>query len=210
MTNEPLSAARRAQVARIPLVRAQVRGLRTAALLAQEEIEKTASEPDKAGLALTSNMLMGFALELGLKLFFMMYVEGVPRGHELHKLYEGLPDQIKDDIAETYSGISSPAPTLTRYAFRLSPDAPQPPTENGPRPYGSAQGLFKSASDLFVQARYFYENLSYEAWAIIDQPIQQMARMSEVLDVVFDEYIRRGSWAGDWVSKPASSSIEPT
>lgn len=179
---------------RVPIMRMQIQALRQAS-----RSVGAASRPDDRldiGAVLTSNMLSGFALELGLKLFYMTFHEKAARGHDLTGLYEGLPDQIRGDISESYSASleASTLGTIKLYAFRTSPEQPSVPEEWPPHRYDSATELFKAVSLLFVRARYFFEKVGPDDWAIMDHPVEHVLLMSDVLEVVYDEYLRRGSW----------------
>ncbi|MGZ8286552.1 MAG: hypothetical protein ACXW27_10385 [Allosphingosinicella sp.] len=180
---------------RVPLMRMQIQALRQAAQ-SSSDAEGSDNWLD-TGTVLTSNMLLGFALELGLKLFYATYHEKAAHGHDLTVLYEGLPDQIRGDISESYAtSIEASTPgTIKLYAFRVSKD--QPPVPEGPSGgrYDSAAELFKAVSLLFVRARYFFEQVNSEDWAVMAHPIDHVLLMSGVLDVVYDEYLQRGSWA---------------
>jgi hypothetical protein len=141
-------------------------------------------------------MLSGFALELGLKMFYMTYHEKAAHGHDLIALFEGLPDQIRGDISKSYAAslAASTLGTIKLYAFRVSREQPDVPEKAPASRYDSAAELFKAVSLLFVRARYFFEQVHSDDWAIMEHPVEYVCLMSGVLDVVYDEYIRAGSW----------------
>jgi len=147
----------------------------------------------QAGHMLTANMQAAFALELGLKVFHMTWADKEARGHDLKKLFNGLPQQMQGDIRATYEGSWQTLPNVFMLAFRTSPDPPPPPPSPPAASYAKADELFDACSLLFVQARYFYEQVGPD-WAIVHHPIQYMLRMIDVLALVYDEYLKRGGW----------------
>lgn len=177
---------------RVPLMRAQIKTLRHMA----NHCEEGAGDPYSAqiGAVLVSNMLGGFALELGLKLFYMTFHRKAVHGHELANLFGELPDQIRGDISETYAGSIRNMSEIKYYGFITSAHVPSPPAETQSASYGSAEEFFKAASKIFVQSRYLFEEVGPNDWTIIPHPISYMTIMSNVLDVVYDEYLARGTW----------------
>lgn len=190
------SATRSTRHSRVPIVRQQIRGLRDAA---QRSAELVSLDPktDDIGHVLAANMNAGFALELGLKLFSMTYADTVPRGHELKKLYDNLPEQIRSDIALTYAtGIENVLVPIKSFAFQISSTPPSTPT--GPVGSGSgwatAEKLFETADRTFEQARYFYEEIKSDQWISIDHPVRYLIAMIDTLDVVYEAYRKAGGW----------------
>lgn len=184
---------RAARQRRIPLVRAQIIALREAALRASGRAD-TAEAALQAGNILTSNMLAAFALELGLKVFHMAYAPENAHGHDLHKLFTALPQQMQDDISATYASNLTDLPNVPVYAFRTAPGKPPKPEQPlDAVPYGNAEDLLQQCSKLFIDARYFPEHVGGE-WVMIHHPIEYMRHMIDVLITVFDTYLERGSW----------------
>lgn len=146
-------------------------------------------------------MLAGLALELGLKLFFMSYFkDGPPRTHLLSQLFNELPAQIRDDIAETYATGEAQNSDIKVYAFMNSPTPPAKPEGVHRKNYHDAAAVFDSASDSFVRSRYFFEMIDGSGWSVVDHPIDYMLGMSRVLELVYQTYAKYGGW-GDQVPK---------
>jgi hypothetical protein len=175
-------------------MRSQIGALRHSSEHAAAEAGKARGR-DQIGHVLVSNLLGGFALELGLKMFYMTYYKEATRGHNLNKLYSNLPDQIRGDIAVSYSATLKGTPPINYYAFQVASDPPSVPEGVRRENYGSAKTLFSSVSSVFTRARYFFEGLRSEEWLVVSHPIYYMMVMSHVIDVVYDEYDRRGGWA---------------
>lgn len=181
---------------KVPIMRSQIRALRYAARSANSAVAESETY-ERAGEMLAAGMNAGFALELGLKLFYMSYHHRAVRGHDLHKLFAGLPDQIQGDISLSYSTsleASILPPTIKFMAFRNSTTPPAKPDRAPKFDPTTAQGLFDFARGAFEGGRYFYDKVNADDWTNAGYPIDHMLLMSEILDVVYDEYIRRGGW----------------
>jgi hypothetical protein len=180
---------------RVPFMRSKIRALRRAAEALEEAIPE-APERDVVGLVLASSMNAGFALELGLKLFFMTFYKQAAHGHDLMKLFQKLPEQIRGDIVESYAAsfAASGQPPVKLYGYKISKEPPKRPAGISGKDFSSAIGLLDEASDAFVVARYFFERVGAGDWAVISHPLHYMLLVSGVLDVVYDEYQKRGGW----------------
>lgn len=181
---------------RVPIMRSQIRALTGAAQTAHKSADQ-ALVNDQAGMLLAAGMNAGFALELGLKLFYMTFHERAGWGHDLRKLFFDLPPQIQGDISESYvaslAASSLPA-TFRLAAFRTSQEPPPKPEGSLSYDITTAQGLFDTAWDAFERGRYFFDKVGPDDWAVTGYPIDHMLLMVGVLDVVYDEYIRRGGF----------------
>jgi hypothetical protein len=184
---------RAARHRRIPLVRGQIFALREAAVFSSEKVGAGPPGMD-AGHMLTANMQAAFALELSLKLFHMTYAEAEARGHDLKRLFNELPPKMCEDIRAAYEAPGQALPNIKAFAFQTSPIQPAPPTSGSGNRYAKADDLFEACSQLFVQARYFYEQVGAD-WVMIDHPMEYMLRMIDVLATVYDGYLERGGWA---------------
>jgi hypothetical protein len=130
-------------------------------------------------------------------MFYMTFYKRGGKGHDLRKLFDKLPEQIRGDIKESYTAslaTSTLPATLEAIAFRFSPDVPAKPENLIVRNVGIAEGVIDEAADAFERGRYFYEKIGSEDWAVIAYPIDHMLFLSHVLDTVYDEYSRRGGW----------------
>lgn len=184
---------RSARHAQIPIMSKQIHALRQ---IARSVSDQGRALPYQAaiGFILTSNMMAGFALELGLKIFYMTFCgNGPPNTHSLLSLYNDLPAQIRGDIAATYEHELQDTP-IQLYAFMTAPRPPEPPEGGDGKRYDSAISLFESASDCFIKSRYFFENVGAADWSIVDHPIDYLLRMSDGMEVVYEHYAREGSW----------------
>ncbi|MEA1013734.1 hypothetical protein [Sphingosinicella sp. LY1275] len=138
-------------------------------------------------------MVAAFAIELSLKLFYMAYAPNAPkRKHDLHDLFLGLHPTIQADIRATFEGNLREHPNVPLLAFRTSPTMPDPPSEvPAGLPFATADGLLEQCSKLFVQARYFPEQVG-DAWVMISHPLSYLLHMIDSLRVVFDAYLQNG------------------
>lgn len=184
--------------ARHPIVREQIIALLDAARFTGEQVETVPSgAPAPIGLVLTSNMLAGFALELGLKLFYMTYRDDGPTNtHDLLALFEGLPPKIQADVATLYARMPK-KDTIRVYALITSPTQPNKPTATSTKGYSDARSAFESASKLFVQSRYFYETVTGDDWSMIDHPYDGLITLCRALITVYASYERQGGFGGD-------------
>lgn len=185
---------RKSMVSQVPILRAQIRSLRMQASTAFD-LHSNGFKNDRIGHALTSIMLAGFALELGLKQFFMAYRSTVPREHDLYKLFGLLPPKMRDDISRTYAASTFERPELMAIALRLSAHRPNPPQNVPASNYDTAEEVVRCAANAFTKSRYFFERINNEVWTTIDFAVPYMLALSETFDVVFDGYKKAGRWS---------------
>ena len=193
LNNEGVNRLRESMHSQVPVARAQIRSLRAQAE-AVDALSDIALPEDQLGHVLTSLMLAGFALELGLKMFGMTYAHERPRGHDLKQLFEQLPQQVRDDIAATYEGSTFPQPSITVFALQKSENAPTLPSQPSGGGYSTVHEVIEQSAKMFTRARYFFEEIGAERWTSIEYPIEYMLALSHVLDVVYDEYQKQGGW----------------
>lgn len=184
------SASRGLRHSQTPIMVDQMRALREMALRASQDA-KHAELPNQIGAILTSNMLAGFALELGLKLFFMTFKESPPPGtHNLKVLFDDLPPGWRTEIDSAYQSDPRSRANYSVSAFQISgttPNTPQEDVEAGS--FGNANAFFESVSLIFVRSRYFFEEVSASDWVFVSHPIEQMLAMIDVLDAFYRHLI---------------------
>jgi hypothetical protein len=193
---ERTKTQRQMNISRVPIMRSQIRSLRSAAERVHSSLDK-ASLPDQWGVFLVAGMNAGFALELGLKLFFMTYHMHAVRGHDLRELFRKLPAQMQGDIRESYAAsvVASSLPANIKVlALRTSKQQPEKPKGFKGNDVSNADGLFEDTWDAFEQGRYFFEKVDSDGWVKTGYPIEHMLLMSGVLDLVYDTYLERGGW----------------
>lgn len=178
--------------AQTPMVLLQIEALEVVAR--EASVHALASPTGKdIGHVLTSNMSAAFALELGLKLFYMtFFANGPPATHSLAKLYAGLPSKIRTNIAVDYR-TNLPNSNIKIFGFQLSPAAPQTPVAQLGQIYATANELFAGGDQAFVAARYFFEQIGNVNWSTIEHPIDQMLHMSAVLRSVYGAQIAQAA-----------------
>ena len=178
-----------------PIMVDQMRALRDMARRAGEGASQ-ASLPDQIGAILTSNMLAGFALELGLKLFFMSFKETPPPGtHNLKTLFDDFPLNWRTAIDSAYRSDSRSRANYLVTGFQMSgtpPATSQEDVEAGS--FGSADAFFDSVSLIFVRSRYFFEEVFAAEWVFVTHPIEQMLAMIDVLDAFYHHVLREAAW----------------
>lgn len=147
-------------------------------------------EPDGVGSALAVNMVGGFALELSLKLFYMsLKDEGPDRGHSLCKFWLGLPDEFREEIDREYQ--KDPRSKAEYPIFGLQRSAVQPRPEDKVFHWtGTADSFFKMTDKNFVEARYFYEEVSVGQWKYFAAPKEPMLAMLDVLLAFYQSFAR--------------------
>jgi hypothetical protein len=171
------------------MVREQIAALRQQASL-------RANGNQEIGRILSANMAAAFALELGLKVFYMTFEEeGPPRTHELKLLFLGLPAPIVVDITCGYAAVVPRLQSAKVLALTVSPEMPSLPNGACGGGWGAAPDFFETASRAFVEARYFYEKVTDAGWATVTDLSPVMVEMSQVLDRVYDGYLSKGGWA---------------
>lgn len=140
-------------------------------------------------------MLAGFALELGLKQFYMAFCESRPHGHNLQALYDGLPDQMRAGISAAYASAEPPTEPIMAFGLRISEQQPETPSPTPASDFDTAEGVIAGASSAFIKSRYFFEETGTSTWATIETAVPHMTLLSEVLDTVLDGY-RKTGWSG--------------
>jgi hypothetical protein len=137
---------------------------------------------DDVGGALATNMITGFALELSLKLFYMTFNEEAPPAtHNLNDLWHGLPEDWRAEISREYAGDARSKAEIVLIALQRAPSAPSPPAAHDAPKLGSADGFFKTMSEAFTYARYFYEKVEVGEWAHIVSAPNHFLAMIDVL-----------------------------
>jgi len=155
------------------------------------------AEQSQIGEVLAANIAGGFALELALKLFYMTFHEQTPpRGHNLDKLWKGLPNEWRNDMARNYARDPRAQAPIMLFAFRRSPQPPDRPDGYEVGEFASADGLFVAIADIFCDSRYFYERVTERAWAHVAHPMAQMSAMLDVLVGFYDHLLRVGKPTG--------------
>ena len=191
--SEELTALKHEMFSQVPVARAQIRSLRGQAEMAAAAVT-SAEAGDSIGHVLTSVMLAGFALELGLKMFGMTYGNERPRGHDLKKLFDAFPEQVRNDISDSFAASTFPKPPITIYGITTAKEQPMAPSEAPASRYDTADNVILYSADAFTKARYFFEDVQPAKWATIDHATHYMLALSHVLDVVYDEYLKAGGW----------------
>jgi HEPN domain-containing protein len=162
--------------------------------VATQEGVKDLEEGDNVGFVLASNMNAGFAIELGLKAFYMTFhSEGPPATHDLLKLYSGLPSHIREAVDARYRTKVVNGPPIRVYAFKFSVEDPDVPEEANRPVYTSAEACLAGCSNAFVRSRYFFEAMTDADWSIVDNPIFYMTAMVDALDEAYEEAVQLGS-----------------
>lgn len=195
-----LAALKNEMYSQVPIARAQIRSLRTQAEFAASRAAN-ASTSDQIGHVLTSVMLAGFALELGLKVYCMTYGNERPRGHDLKELFDSFPEQVRNDISASFEASIFPKPPITVYGFTTAKDQPSAPSEVPESRYDTAENVLLHSATAFTKARYFFEDIKLEHWATIDHAVHYMLALSNVLDVVYDGYVEAGGWGPDHIQR---------
>ena len=188
-------AEMRAQVA---IARQQLRSLEHQ-LAALVGCIRQMSDASPIGDVLTAVMLGGFTLELGLKIFHMTYGPSRPHGHDLTRLFDELPEQIRGDISATFAGISSKA-LIKVYGFTISPNDPDTTPDHEGAKYDTAANVLVSSRRAFVRARYFFEEPTRTEWTTIDDSSLYMLELSRAIVTVYDEYVSHGGWGESQIS----------
>ena len=99
---------------------------------------------------------LAFALEIYIKTLFAQLELQIPRGHDLGKLYEGLPPAVKSKIEETYDTLRRSLPAGTESAFTIAKGPRKTPEWESHRSKGLGELLTKSGP-LFSEWRYIFE-----------------------------------------------------
>lgn len=180
---------------RAQLVRAQIKDLQ--ATMRRDVDRDFPTQMQGIAAAMNANMVAGFCLELGLKLFFLTYYKEGARGHELLGLFDKLPAPIQADIEDCYAQISRDhgvIPSIPVFALQTSPNQPAVPSAPPQFSYETARDLLTLVNDLFVRSRYFAEEVGSIDWAMFPLPLSPSLRLSQAMDAVYDFYEKRGGW----------------
>jgi hypothetical protein len=171
----------------VPVLQRQMLAHRALALAVEEGVEGLKEDGDNLGFVLASNMNAGFAIELGLKAFYMSFhAKGPPATHDLFKLYEALPEHLREDIDTRYRRKVQGGPDIRVFAFKFSPEELNSPSaDEGPN-YLSTEGCLNGCASVFVRARYFFEDLNAVEWTVIESPVFYMVRMVDALDEAYE------------------------
>ena len=148
----------------------------------------------------------GLSIELYLKALMIGGRGGlVTTGHHLDKLYETLPSFLKEFLEATYSSLQ-PADgwkvSLKAFKFGTTPAAQRGPGTT-PRPkFNSFAASMETWSNAFVQARYFFEKVNSDDWAIFEYAPGPLDAAMQALDLAY-QHLLAGSFqaAKDMLNK---------
>jgi hypothetical protein len=160
---------------------------RALALAVERGVEGLNEDGDNVGFVLASNMNAGFAIELGLKAFYMTFhAKGPPATHDLVRLYEALPEHVRAEVDVRYRSKAHNGPDIPVFAFKFSPDEPDVPSRDEGSNYLTTEGCLRGCSSVFVRARYFFEALTPVEWTVLENPIFYMVCMIDALDEAYE------------------------
>ena len=114
--------------------------------------------------------------------------------HDLKELFDGFPEQIRNDISSSFAASTFPKPPITIYGLTAAKEQPLTPSGVPETRYDTAEGVIVHSADAFTKARYFFEDVKPAEWATIAHAVHYMVALSNVLDVVYDHYLEVGGW----------------
>ena len=162
----------------------------------QPLIQKTEQVP--IGKIIGANILIGLSIEIFLKAFMIAGRErGIVFGHNLLDLYNTLPTFLKTAIEFEYTKQPKDSSLLLETAFRTSDVNPGPPkTEPFDKVnFDDFRSSLEAISSIFVESRYFFEQVTTEDWAIIKYHFASARSIAKSLQKVLEDY-QKGKFKG--------------
>jgi len=150
------------------------------------------------GKIISANILIGLSIEIFLKAFMIAGREKrIVKGHKLLELYNELPTFLKTAIEYQYTQQPKDSSMLLETAFRTSDVNPGPPkTEPFDKvDFEDFRSSLEAISNIFVESRYFFEQVTTEDWAIIKYHFASAKNIAKSIQKVLEDY-RNGKFKG--------------
>lgn len=143
-----------------------------------------------AGDALAYLVTAALAIELYIKAIMILGRRGLlTTGHDLGVLISEFPPELMVPLRDAYDTHPTAKTAQIRLiALRLTSQAtPAPPAHNGMqgRSYASFDDAIRALADVFVRARYFFEELAGADWAVFDIPADAIEGVLLALERVY-------------------------
>ncbi|WP_143133205.1 hypothetical protein [Pseudoduganella namucuonensis] len=154
-------------------------------------IEQPGAPDNDPGELLALLMNAAFSVELFFKALMLGARNGeVTLGHPLVALLEEFPAEFRESFEAKYARWAVGRETKVHYvALRLSASAPETPDHTPSCAFASFTEAIASLSDVFVKARYFFEEVKPEGWAIIVLPEHSLIGILETLEASYQDLL---------------------
>lgn len=148
------------------------------------------TSPVDAGSVLAYLVNAGLAIELYFKTFMISGRGGhMEVGHDLVKLLDSFPPFLRDSFSSLYDAHPTAKSAPVRIvALKLSGSAPETPAHEHAGRYATFDQATASIARIFVDARYFFERLGAQDWAVIAYPTDAVSAILQALEASFQLY----------------------
>jgi hypothetical protein len=179
------------------ILEALAKELRDRAIDADKALRTSNSVHSKLHVALANSVLIGLSIELYLKAFMLHgRKSGITREHNLSQLFSEFPAFLKTAIAHSYREFRPFDNSSIEFAIMMPGSVP--PTgimKSFEADITEFQNALKEISNMFVEARYFFEKVNKTDWALFKYYFGPAKMIATVLAVVLVDY-KKGKFKG--------------
>jgi len=164
-----------------------------------QHLASSISTPTDAGVVLAYLVNAGLAIELYFKTFMIAGRGGkVTEEHNLAVLLSEFPSFLRQSFNEIYARHpTAKSAHIKLVAFKISPNAPDKPAQEAFKArYDTFDNAITAIANIFVDARYFFEQLSLPNWAIFSYPMDAIAGVLQALEITYQKF-ESGGFAGE-------------
>ena len=152
----------------------------------------------------------GLSIELYLKaLMIAAHTGRVTKGHDLHQLYQGFPNFLRDFIEFTFlSQRPTEGWSIKMCAVKFSDRPPHGPGSR-PRPaFETFAATLSTTKDAFVRARYFFERVNCDDWSVFEYAPGPLDSAMLALDAAY-QHLLAGSFAAgrDMIAEKSMANL---
>jgi hypothetical protein len=151
----------------------------------------------------------GLSIELYLKALMIAARGGrVTKGHNLAELYRDFPPFLTEFLEFTYSSrtpVGGWTIPLKAFRFSASPTPPEGPDVSLAPQFGTFAAAMRTSNNAFVRARYFFEQVTDNNWAIFEYAPGPLDAAMHALDAAYQHLLAGSFGAGkDMINEPTS------
>lgn len=160
-----------------------------------ENIGKGIIVPTDAGLVMAYLVNAGFAVELYFKTFMIAARKGqIIEGHSLADLLKDFPQPLKQSFNELYAANEA-AKTMNVRLLAIAIDNNSPPDYKHTGRYNTFEEAISAIATIFVDARYFFENVRGKDHAIVAYPTDAISAIFRALETTYQK-LQAGDFTG--------------
>lgn len=144
--------------------------------------------PTDAGVVMAYLVNAGFAVELYFKLFMIAGRNGhISEGHTLPQLLSEFPPFLRNSFNSFYDAHPTARTAQVRLLALTLGEKPAPNYQHNGR-YGNFDEAISAIATIFVDARYFFENVRGQDYAVVAYPTDAISAIIHALETTYQKY----------------------